>query len=353
MLIIFLFSIKTNNNIKSAYYILVFAVTLAIFSVFSLIVPHACAKYAGEAILQKSYPLLQLFTFIAWPILYVFRLYDEFIKRLAGVKYTTEDQMQEEKEEEFLTDLEKQKIDGVVDAQEQKMIENVLELTDTTAGEILTPRTDVTAIDVKSGLTEILQIITKTGHSRYPVFEENIDKIIGLVYAKDLLTEIGNKPEEFKLTEKLRPAYFVPETKPLRELLNEFRNTKQHIAVVLDEYGGVSGIVTLEDILEELVGEITDEYEETAAESIHEIDYDTIEVDARTYIDDLNDEYELGLPEEDDYDTIGGFVFSYLGYIPKTGEQFIYKNLKFNITLAEERKIVTIRIQKMPDEENA
>ena len=143
---------------------------------------------------------------------------------------------------------------------------------------------------------------------------------------------------------------FGPDTKPLRVLLHEFQNQKLHIAIVLDEYGGTAGIVTLEDILEELVGEITDEYEETPAEPIKKIDQNTIEADARTYIDDLNDECDLNLPEDEDYETIGGFVFSRLGYIPKADESFDYENLKFTIASAEARKIKRIKIQKVPEQ---
>ncbi|MBA7704831.1 hypothetical protein ES703_113651 [subsurface metagenome] len=226
------------------------------------------------------------------------------------------------------------------------MIENVLELSDTAADEIMTPRTDIVAVEVNSDLQTILETITGAGHTRVPVYEENIDNIIGFVYAKDLLTEIGKTAADFKLRNKMRDAYFVPETKPLRVLLHEFQNQKLHIAVVLDEYGGTAGIVTLEDILEELVGEITDEYEEKPPEPVKEIDQNTIEVDARTYVDDLNDQFELNLPEDEDYDTIGGFVFSHLGYIPKTGESFDYENLRFTISSAEARRIKHIRIQR-------
>jgi CBS domain containing-hemolysin-like protein len=151
----------------------------------------------------------------------------------------------------------------------------------------------------------------------------------------------------------MRQAYFVPETKPLRELLHEFQNQKLHIAIVLDEYGGTAGIITLEDIIEEVVGEITDEYEDTPVENVKKIDLNTIEVDSRTYIDDLNDEFDFDLPEEEDYDTVGGFVFSHLGYIPKTGEFFEYAGLKFTITSAEARKIDRIRIQKITEDQDA
>jgi len=328
-------------------YLLASIVAFGIFSIFSLAIPHAWAKYAGEKILSRTYKLLMLFAIIASPILYIFRLYDGFIRRLAGIAETTPEEQYEEKQEEFLTGLEQHKTEGVLDEEEQEMIENVLELRSSTADEIMTPRTDIVAAEVSSDLQQVLQIITSGGHTRIPVYEDNIDNIVGLIYAKDLLTEIGKDPADFNLREKMRKVYFVPETKPLRVLLHEFQNQKLHISIVLDEYGGTAGIVTLEDILEELVGEITDEYEETPAEPVKKIDQNTIEADARTYIDDLNDEFELNLPEDEDYETVGGFVFSRLGYIPKANESFDYENLKFTIASAEARKIKRIKIQKI------
>lgn len=318
----------------------------AILTVSSLAVPHAWAKYAGEEILSRTHKILMLFAMIASPILHIFRLHDGLVRRLAGVPETTLEERQDERQEEFLSDLEEHRMEGAVDEEEQEMIENVLELSETTAGEIMTPRTDMVALDAKADLQEVLDAIAAAGHTRVPVYEENIDNIIGLIYAKDLLGEIGKDPETFRLRDKIRDAYFVPETKLLRVLLHEFQNQKQHIAVVLDEYGGTAGIVTLEDILEELVGEITDEYEDIPPEPIRRIDANTIDVDARTYIDDLNDQFELNLPEDEDYDTIGGFVFSRLGYIPKNDETFDHENLKFTITSAEARRINRIRIRK-------
>jgi CBS domain containing-hemolysin-like protein len=327
-------------------YLLIFIAAMVIFSIFSLAIPQFWAKYAGEKILSRTYKLLTGFAIAAAPVLYIFRLYDGLVRRLAGVAETTPQEQQEEMQEEFLTGLERRRTEGVLDEEEQEMIENVLELSNSTADEIMTPRTDIVAVEVNSDLHKVLETITTAGHTRVPVYEKNIDNIIGLVYAKDLLAEIGKTGTEFKLRDKIRDAYFVPESKPLRALLHEFQNQKLHIAVVLDEYGGTAGVVTLEDILEELVGEITDEYEETPPEPIKKIDQNTIEADARTYIDDLNDQLELNLPEDEDYETIGGFVFSRLGYIPKTGENFDYENLKFTITSAEARRIKRIRIQK-------
>ncbi len=335
-----------HGTLDATAYLLVFVIALAIFSVFSLAIPYAWAKYAGEKLISRTYGVLLLFAIVATPVLYVLWLYDGFVRRLAGVPPATPEEQQEEKQEEFLEDLEQQRMEGVVDKEEQEMIENVLELRESTAGEIMTPRTDLVAVDVEADLPTVLETIRKVGHSRIPVYEENIDNIVGLIYAKDLLAEIGRNAQEFHVRDRMREVYFVPETKPLRALLHEFQNQKLHLAVVLDEYGGTAGLVTLEDILEELVGPIADEYEKTPPESSRKIDETTIEVDARMYVDDLNHEYSLDLPEDEDYDTVGGFVFSRLGYIPKAGEHFDYDNLKFTIASAEARRVKRVRIQK-------
>ncbi len=350
LLLVAILSTLQNHALTPVSYVLVFFVALAIFSVFSLAIPHAWAKHAGEKLISRTYRVLVFFAFLAAPVLYILRLYDGFVRRLAGVPEATPEEQLEEKHEEFLEDLEQHRMEGTFDEEEQEMIENVLELSESHADEIMTPRTDLVAIEVHADLSTVLETIKKAGHSRIPVYEENVDNIVGFIYAKDLLAEIGKDPGDFCLRERIREPYFVPESKSLRALLHEFQNQKLHIAVVLDEYGGTAGIVTLEDILEELVGEIADEYEETPPESIKEVDEHTIEVDARTYVDDLNDEYELNLPEDEDYDTVGGFVFSRLGYIPKTGEHFDYENLQFTIASAEPRRINRITIRKAPEE---
>jgi len=322
-----------------------------LFSIFQIIVPYTWAKYAGEFILARTYNFLRLLSYIVFPLLGLLGIHDLIVRRLAGIADTTADQLQEEKQEEFLSVVEQGKMEGVVDAEEQEMIEHVLELNDTTAEKIMTPRTDIVAIRADSDIDAVLETIKAQGHSRIPVYQDNIDHITGLVYAKDLLGQIGSEPADFSLDNLLRDAYFVPETKSLRELLHEFQEQKLHIAIVLDEYGGTAGIVTIEDIIEEVVGEIVDEYEQSPPESMHKLDQQTVEVDARMHIDDLNSELDVELPEDEDYDTIGGFVFSYLGYIPKAGQTFEYKNLRFCVANAERRRINRLKIQKISDSE--
>ena len=171
-----------------------------------------------------------------------------------------------------------------------------------------------------------------------------------MLYAKDLLRDI-NHPGDAEIRNRLRQPYFVPESKSLRDLLHDFQNQKVHVAVVLDEYGGTAGVVTFEDILEELVGEIIDEHEPPQSEPIKRIDENTIEVDARYEIDELNDQFNLTVPEDADYETVGGFAFAQLGYIPNVGESFEYENMRFTVIDAHQRKINRLRVVILPRED--
>ncbi|MCD6174249.1 MAG: HlyC/CorC family transporter [Planctomycetes bacterium] len=352
--ILFVFiSLLRRFLFQAPYGLVIFFLTACIVEWFALLVLHTWAKHTAEVVLSRTYTTLKFFAIVAKPALVFFNLHDELVRRLAGVQDADPEQVQEERQEEILSVVEQGRIEGVVDEEEMEMIENVLELDETAAEEIMTPRTDLIAINLTDDLNIILETIRDKGHSRIPVYEETIDNIIGLVYAKDLLSEIGKDIKTFDLKNKIRDAYFVPESKPLRDLLHEFQNQKLHIAVVLDEYGGTAGIVTIEDILEELVGEITDEFEKTPTEPFKKIDAQTFEVDARMYIDDVNEELEIELPEDEDYDTIGGFVFSHLGYIPKVDETFDYEDLNITVTATGPRAIKKLRIKIKPTEQDA
>ncbi|NLW84529.1 MAG: HlyC/CorC family transporter [Phycisphaerae bacterium] len=338
------------NLLVERHILLTFLAALVILEIFTLAIPHAWSKHAGEHILARTYGILALLVRLLRPAIYLFDLHDRLVRRLAGVPVANPEQAQEDKQEEILNFVEQSRMEGVVDAEELEMIENVLELDETTAEEIMTPRTDLIAVSADADLQTVLNAIRSEGHSRLPVYEGTVDNIVGLVYAKDLLNEIGKDPTQFTLRDRMRAAYFVPESKPLRDLLHEFQKQTLHFAVVVDEYGGTAGVVTIEDILEELVGEIADEYETPASESFRKIDETTFDVDARMYIDDVNSELEIELPEDEDYDTLGGFVFSHLGCIPKTGESFVFNGLKFIVAAAGPRSIKRIRIRKLTPE---
>jgi putative hemolysin len=334
------------------HYIITLLTAVTIIEVFSLAIPHSWAKHAGQYFLPRTYPLLGGIYFLFQPILKLFEWHDRLVRRMVGLPAATSDAV---KEEQLLSVVEQSKLDGVVDEEEVNMIENVLELDDMAAEQIMTPRTDVVALPVTADLPAVINMLTNTGHSRIPVYENTVDNIIGILYIKDLLNDVNADRPAFDMRQKMRPAYFVPETKPLRNLLHEFKKQKLHIAVVLDEYGGTAGIVTIEDIFEHLVGDIADEYEKPEPEAFHQISDHIAEADARIYIGDINSKFDIELPDEEDYDTLGGFVFSHLGYIPKTGLVFDYTNLRFTVVVAEARSVRRVRIEKLlePGEEKS
>ena len=313
--------------------------------IFSIAVPHAWAKHAGTSLLVRSYPLLYVLAWMSQPLTWGWRLIDATIRRLSGVGPPDANGRMEEKHEELLNYVEEGEKEGVVDKQERHMIESVLEFGETTAGEIMTPRTDVVGIPVESPLPQAVEIVINHGHSRYPVYQDSIDNVVGMLYAKDLLHELSQPGDSKIIKDRLREPYFVPQSKPLPDLLHDFQQQKVHLAVVLDEYGGTAGVVTIEDILEEIVGEITDEYERPQPEPLKRIDEHTIELDARCSVDELNDKFDLHLPEDEAYETVGGFVFSKLGFIPTTGQTFQHENLLFTVVDAGQRKINRLRIR--------
>jgi CBS domain containing-hemolysin-like protein len=195
-----------------------------------------------------------------------------------------------------------------------------------------------------ASLDTIRQTVEATGHSRIPVFERTLDHIVGILYARDLLKYIGEPPEKFDLRAAVRPALYVPDTKPLRDLLQDFRLQKVHIAIVLDEYGGTAGLVTIEDIIEELVGDISDEHERTEPALLKRLSDQSWDADARVYIDELNRTLGLTLPEDGGFDTLGGFITTTLGRIPTTGTTFEHAGVKYTILHAEPQKVNRVKI---------
>ncbi len=346
ILFLILVQIFATNGLNWAVLFQASLLSLIFISIFSVAIPQAWAKYSGEKFLSYASPVLQVAEVISFPILMLMQWVDFLVKRLSGVNGDED----EEKagQEELLEAVQEGEEEGVVDPQERKMIESVIELRDITVGQIMTPRTEIDAIDASKSLNEIKEIITEHGHSRMPVYRDNLDDIIGMLYVKDLLQYVGQSSEEFDLESTMRQCYFVPETKPLRDIFREFRNKKLHVAIVLDEYGGTLGLITFEDVLEQIVGQITDEYEPPETPLIKQIDSKTMEIEARMRVDELNDEYKLHIPESEDYETMSGFLFSSLGQIPTTGETFQYRNLLFTIIDASERKINSVRLEILP-----
>ena len=233
---------------------------------------------------------------------------------------------------------------GVLQAQDADMLEGVFEFSEKTAREVMTPRTDIDALSIDATLDETLALVDESGRSRYPVYEDTIDNIVGLVLAKDLIPILRSPPlrGEFSLRSIMRPVHVVPGSREVEEVLADFKRQKEHMAIVLDEFGGTAGLVTMEDLLEEIVGEILDEYDEPPEHPEREGAHVVI-VPGMTNIGELNERFGLNVPE-DDYTTIGGYIFGALGRLPVVGDRMTSGGAVFTVREMDGRRIESITV---------
>ena len=234
----------------------------------------------------------------------------------------------------------------ILDADEHRMLEGVLEVSSMQVRDIMIPRGQMVVIERDTGLQEMLQVIIDSGHSRFPIIADDRDEVLGILLAKDLLRFFAeNGQQRFHIKECLRPAVFIPESKRLNVLLKEFRNSHNHMAIVVDEYGGVAGLLTIEDVLEQIVGEIDDEHDPDEEVMIVPEQEDAWRVDALTRIEDLNE--ELGTEFSDaDYDTVGGLVMHELGRLPRKGESLTLGGMRFTVLRADRRRVHAVRLRR-------
>jgi CBS domain containing-hemolysin-like protein len=249
-----------------------------------------------------------------------------------------------EKEIQQLIDEGEQR--GLISEDEGEMIQGIFSFRDTVAREIMVPRTDAVFAAADAKITEVVELIIRDGHSRIPIYQKNVDNIVGIVHAKDLLSHCSMGDQEVRSI--VRPAYFIPETKKISEVLKDLRYNKSHLAIVIDEYGGTAGILTLEDIIEEIIGDVMDEYD-AEEKNIEEHEDGSITVNARVDVEDLEDYLDIQLPEGK-FESVGGFVISLMGKVPTVNERAVYNDLEMIIEAANSRKIEKIRIRKInPD----
>lgn len=245
--------------------------------------------------------------------------------------------------------------EGVLNEEEEDMLRSVLSLRDTRVREVMVPRTEMICVDAEESLQAVAQTMVREGHSRIPVYQGDVDHVLGFITARDVLRHSLAPDAGPALQGLLRPAYFVPETMTLAALLREFRRRRIHLAIAVDEYGGVSGLATLEDVLEEIVGDIQDEYDEEEGE-IREAG-DGLCVDARTEIERVEERLGVELGEDLDCETVGGLVFQVLGHIPREGETFLYRGLEVTVVDADKRRVREVKIRKVsptvPDGESS
>ena len=242
--------------------------------------------------------------------------------------------------------------EGILNESEGDMLQSIFEFGDTIVREVMVPRTDMVCCPVGSTLSDFLKLIIKSGHSRVPLFEGTTDKIVGVVYAKDLLRNWGASDQTLELTAVMRAPYFIPETKRIEDLLKEFKALRVHMAIAVDEYGGTSGLITIEDLLEEIVGDIQDEYD-LEEQWLQPQEDGTLLVDARANVEELEEYYQIEISKEK-FDTVGGYLFHLLGNVPTPGEKVSDNGLVLMVEKSDERKIDKVRIwrETSQDEES-
>lgn len=268
---------------------------------------------------------------------------DLIAARLLHMEDSREDgEAEREQEERAFIDVATE--DGIIEEDEKELIKGVLEFGETVVREIMTPRTDIDAVDVSTGYDDLVNMFRDAKHSRIPVYQETVDDIIGILHLKDL---IQTSPDGFRLRDILQKPFYVPETKRVTELLREMQVARTKMAVILDEYGGTAGLVTIEDLMEEIVGEIEDEHD-TQYEEVQELNDGVYRVDGRCNVETLEQKTGIILDMED-IDTVGGAVFSVFGRIPSEGEQVSYESLDILVEEMDRRRVVSVILEEKPD----
>jgi CBS domain containing-hemolysin-like protein len=309
-------------------------------------IPRAVVRVWSAQLIYHTWYLWVVITVAMWPLTFGVHIAETLVHRLAGRANLPKDE-EEAFEEEIRAIVTAGLQDGLLEADTREMIESVIELGDADVHDIMTPRSEVDALEVSLGWQDIFPFVTRCKRTRIPVYERTLDEVVGILYVKDLLphfTESGHSENE-QLRQLLRPAWHVPQTKPVDELLREFQSTRNHMAIVVDEYQAMAGVVTIEDALEEIVGEIRDEHEAEDELECVIVDDGTVEVLGRAHLDDLNEQLAFKLPEPDECDTVGGLVIQQLGYIPAVQEQLVIDGLCFTVLEASARRIHRLRIQ--------
>jgi putative hemolysin len=329
----------------------------------AMLLPVALLTYiVGELVpeaIGSAYP-----ESLALPLSFFQRLLLVGFSPVAGVLHTTSvalarrsglsDITKEVSDEEIMTLVDVGERGGVIESEEKEMIRSVLQFGETLAREVMVSRLDMVALDTETSVHEARRTILESGHSRIPIYEDNIDNVKGLLYAKDLLHDLGAEDGQKTVRDLIRPAYFVPETKTADSLFKEMQGRKVHMAILVDEYGATSGIVTIEDLIEEIVGDIQDEYDLHEEEEVVQHGENQYTIDATMNLHDFNDLMKTDLPTEDT-DTLGGYVFAQLGRLPRLGETVETENLLLVVESVEGRRIRKIRVARrqpeVPNEE--
>jgi CBS domain containing-hemolysin-like protein len=309
--------------------------------VFGELAPRSAALNHPEEVSRWLVPPLMVFAWVATPFTWVLNKSAEAVLRLFRQKPVNAEENVHSADELRILVEQSQEV-GVLERQDAALIEGVFEFSEKNARDVMTPRTAIDALETETTLDEAVAVVVESQRSRYPVYEDSIDNIVGLVLAKDLIPVLRDRPAGFTIQAIMRPVHVVPGSREVEEVLADFKRLKEHMAVVLDEYGGTAGVVTMEDLLEEIVGEILDEYDETEVLTATEPGADVMIAGAMN-IGELNERYGLDVPD-DEYSTIGGYVFGALGRLPLVGDRVQASHALFTVRAMDGRRIETLAV---------
>lgn len=319
------------------------AVTLALL-IFGEITPKTFARHNSRSVVSWLLYIIYPIYYLLFPAVWVLSNLSTFLVHLVGGRTKRVGPVATEEDIAYLIRLSHE--EGVFKQEHGNMLQSVMSFKETTAREIMVPRTDLCTLPIDCSFKEVLALVAHHGYTRWPVYEGDIDHVVGILYVKDLINfQTTTDGRKFALKDLLRKAIFLPESMRLDSVLREFQRQKVHLAIVVDEYGGTAGVVTLEDTLEEIVGEIHDEYDKEEEEvTVKKIADRHFIVEGRTSISDLQKQTGISLPSEESYDTLGGFLVAQFGEIPKNNAVFEYGNWRFRVVEVEEKRIVKVEI---------
>lgn len=326
-------------------------IATAVMTVFTLIfgeiTPKIIAKNYSDSISKWVIHPVYYFSLIMYPIVVIFIFASRIICRIIGIKIHDEKLMITEEEIKSIVSVGEE--EGVIEQEEKEMIHSIFEFGDISVREVMVPRIDMFAIEGSKNLDEIWEQIVEKGFSRIPVYNESIDNIAGVFYIKEMISIIKHGKSHEPISNFIKEAYFVPETKPLVQILKEFKEKRIHMAVVLDEYGGTTGIITIEDVLEEIVGEINDEYDEHNS-NIEKVSENIYKINGKVDIFSVNKELGLDIAELEEYDTLAGFIYYTLSKVPEIGDEVQQDEFNIKITNVENHRIKEVLLEKKGDD---
>lgn len=328
--------------------IVTFMLSAFVFFILGQTLPKKIVAGKPEQFAFATIGVLKLLSYLFKPLTYFILKITRGLTRLFGVDPDLLNSNVTEEEIRMLINAGNE--NGTIELSEREMINNIFEFDDITVGDVMTHRTDLAAIEKTSPITEVLALAMDEGFSRIPVYDDSIDNIVGILYVKDLLSLVGKKDFDTKqIADFMHPAIYVPETARCETMLKEFKEKKTHMAIVVDEYGGTAGIVTMEDLIESILGNIQDEYDQEE-EEIKKLDATTYSLDGTMDIEDVAELFEIEIPSDEDIDTLGGLIVDTLGRIPHDGEtpSVIIQNIEFTVLLVEDLRIVRVKAVKLP-----